>query len=216
MLPSLFALAIVFAPPPGSTTVCTACVKAHVEHLAAPALNGRRCATADEGAAAAYLVGELKAAHVAGALPGGAHLQTVELTSSKLASPASLTIGAGSALVQGKDFVGPRGLRGVSGGFVRVTDAAVLPASVSGAVVFFDGTLDRTDRPPWPRLAPRLSSPSRPKRSWNAGAIWPKPGPPPASPPPQRTTEAPSPSPCVRKRLRACAPHARNPSHAEG
>lgn len=145
---AVLALAGVLAPaaqaaPSPASAVCEACVKAHVEHLAAPALNGRRCATADEANAAAYLVGELKAAHVPGGLAGGGYLQTVGLVAPQLASPATLAIGANQPLVQGKDFVAPRGLRTVSGPLLRMASPGDPPPAVAGAMVFVDGPMDR-------------------------------------------------------------------------
>ncbi|CAN5169086.1 hypothetical protein BH09PSE2_BH09PSE2_11500 [soil metagenome] len=124
--------------PASSTTVCASCVQAHVEHLAAPELAGRRCATADEARAADYLVGEFKALGVKGALGRGGYLQTVGLSAARLAAPATLSIGDAPALVQDRDFVITRRVRPVSGPLVRVIDAKALPAGLEGTVVFLD------------------------------------------------------------------------------
>ncbi len=125
-------------PAARASTVCAACVQAHVEHLAAPELAGRRCATPDEARAADYLVGEFKALRVQGALPGGAYLQTVGLSASRLAAPAILTIGGGQPLLQDADFLLMRRAQSVAGPLVRVTDGKALPEGLSGAVVFLD------------------------------------------------------------------------------
>ena len=109
-----------------------------MEHLAAPELEGRRCATADEARAADYLVGEFKALRIKGALPGGGYLQTVGLSAGRLAAPATLTAGDGPPLVQDQDFLLMRRAQALSGPLVRVTDAKALPAGLSGAVVFLD------------------------------------------------------------------------------
>ena len=149
--PAVLALALALAaasqakPAKAAPTVCASCIEAHVRHLAAPALNGRRCASDDEARAADYLIGELKRLGVKGGLAGGGYLQTVPLRVQQPDGPARLTV-AGRTLVQGQDFELPFGLKSASGPLVRVTDAGAA-SGLTGAVVFYEPPLTISDTP---------------------------------------------------------------------
>ncbi len=91
--------------------VCVACVRAHMEFLAADALRGRGSGTADELVAATYVASELRAYGIAPAGDDDGYIQRAVLQESKLNAPPKLTIakpgssGDASALVYGKDFI---------------------------------------------------------------------------------------------------------------
>jgi len=91
--------------------LCVACVRAHMEFLAADALRGRGSGTADELVAATYVASELRAYGIAPAGDDGGYIQRAVLQESKLNAPPKLTIaklgsaGEASALVYGKDFM---------------------------------------------------------------------------------------------------------------
>lgn len=78
---------------PRAERVCASCLKAVVEHLAAPALNGRRCGSADEAEAARWLEGRMRAAGLKGGFAGGAFRQasTVSVRARPPARPETRT-----------------------------------------------------------------------------------------------------------------------------
>ena len=131
------ALLLTAAAAPPADEACAACVRAHVERLAAPDLHGRRCGTADEAAAARYLEGELKAAGVKGAWPGGTFSQAVPLQTVRYAAPPTLALTGGPTWTAGRDL-SVRGEGELEGPLLRVPDSAALPAEVRGAVVLFE------------------------------------------------------------------------------
>src|SRR5881398_3362486 len=97
------ALAAFFAAPArmaAAPAVCAACVKANMERLAGDELRGRKCASADEAAAADYIVGQLRASKVGPALPDGRYVQPVALRTPAYAAPPVLTVSSGPASVR--------------------------------------------------------------------------------------------------------------------
>src|ERR1700732_2086955 len=91
--------------------ICSACIRGHMEFLAADALRGRGSGTADELVAATYVASELRAYGIAPAGDDGGYIQRAVLQESKLNAPPKLPIakpsssGDASALVYGKDFI---------------------------------------------------------------------------------------------------------------
>jgi len=95
--------------PTSAPAVCAACVQATMERLAGDELRGRKCGSADEAAAADYIVTRLEASKVGGALPAGGYVQAVELRTPAYAAPPVATLSAGGEtlrLAQGVDMIG--------------------------------------------------------------------------------------------------------------
>lgn len=123
------------------TIVCAACVQANMQHLAGDELHGRRCGTADETAAAGYIVQQLKASHVEGALPDGGYVQPVQLSTPAYAAPPTLTIAARGGdvrLVQGDDMVLENEPPLLDAPSVRLTDVAAGLETVAGKIAIYD------------------------------------------------------------------------------
>jgi hypothetical protein len=124
-----------------ATVVCAACVQANMERLAGDDLRGRRCATADEAAAADYIVQQLKASRVQGAFADG-YLQSVQLATPTYAAPPTLTLktpGAEVRLVQGEDMALENEPPLLDAPSVRITDVAAGLEGVAGKLVIYDG-----------------------------------------------------------------------------
>jgi hypothetical protein len=125
-----------------ASVVCAACVQANMQRLAGDELRGRRCGTADEAAAADYIVQQLTASHVPGALPGGAYVQSVQLATPTYAAPPTLTLktaGAEVRLVQGEDMALENEPALLDAPSVRIADTAAGLESVAGKLVVYDG-----------------------------------------------------------------------------
>jgi hypothetical protein len=125
-----------------ATVVCVACVQANMQRLAGDELRGRRCGTADEAAAADYIVQQLKASRVQGALPGGAYVQSVQLATPTYAAPPTLTLKTPATevrLVQGDDMALENEPPLLDAPSVRITDTAAGLEGVAGKLVIYDG-----------------------------------------------------------------------------
>ena len=121
---------------PWADEVCADCVKAHMERLAGDALRGRQCGTIDEHEASLYIERELGQLGLKPAFTDGMR-QRVELETPQLSAPTLLET-AGRRWTQGADFVTLGDPAPVKGRLVRVTDPNAGPASLAGAVVFYD------------------------------------------------------------------------------
>lgn len=146
ILSGLAGLAAALAAPAvaGAETtavVCAACVQANMQRLAGDDLRGRRCGTADEAAAADYIVQQLKASQAPGAFPGGGYLQSVQLVTPTYAAPPTLTLktpGAEVRLVLGEDMALENEPPLLDAPSVRIADMATGLAGVAGKLVVYD------------------------------------------------------------------------------
>jgi aminopeptidase YwaD len=126
------------AKPP---SVCAECVKANLEHLAGDELRGRACGSADENAAARFIVDTLKRSKIAPAFAEGAYLQPVQLLTPTAAAPPALTVdkdGTHLSLLQGRDMIAFEAPAALEGPLVVVTDSKAGAEVVKGKVVVFD------------------------------------------------------------------------------
>jgi hypothetical protein len=89
------------APP--AITLCTICIRAHVEFLASDALRGRGSGTGDELIAATYAASELRAYGIEPAGADGSYLQRANLLRYKFTAAPQLKI-AGSASTPAVSF----------------------------------------------------------------------------------------------------------------
>ncbi|THD81146.1 MAG: M28 family peptidase [Phenylobacterium sp.] len=129
------------AADPGPTPVCAACVKANMERLAGDELRGRKCGSADEAAAADFIIAQLRAAKVAGAFAGGGYIQSVPLLTPTYAAPPVLEISAGGAptrLVNGQDMVLTDPPPALEAPMLRVKDPRAAGAAAVGKLVVYD------------------------------------------------------------------------------
>ena len=140
----LTAMAALAAAPAGTAaapTICADCVKSNMDRLAGDELRGRKCASADEAAAADYIVGQLRASKVGPALPGGRYIQPVELRTPAYAVPPVLTVAGGGArvrLVQGEGMIASDLPAVLDAQSLRVTDVQAATGLVAGKLVVMD------------------------------------------------------------------------------
>ena len=121
--------------------VCAACVQANMERLAGDELRGRKCGSADEAAAADYIVAQLKTSKVSGALTGGGYVQPVELHTPSYAATPTATLSSGTEtrrLVEGQDMIATDAPPMLDAPILRVTDAKAAAGSAAGKLVIFD------------------------------------------------------------------------------
>ncbi|MFL5295807.1 MAG: M28 family metallopeptidase [Phenylobacterium sp.] len=133
---------------PGSTgapkaAVCADCVRATMQTLAGDALHGRKCGSADENAAARYLADTLARQKIEGALPGGAFLQPVTLTTPTYAAPPAIAFTAPDGrvlkLTHGQEAVVADTPPELDGEVVRIADPAAPFDAIKGKVVVLEG-----------------------------------------------------------------------------
>jgi len=68
-------------------SVCSACIRAHMEFLASDALRGRGSGTADEMVAATYVASQLRAYGIAPAGDDGGYIQRAVFKQPRLTAP---------------------------------------------------------------------------------------------------------------------------------
>src|SRR5690348_14028367 len=76
--------------PPGNSSVCSACIRAHMNFLASDALRGRGSATPDELVAATYIASELQQYGVQPAAGNGQYVQKVPLVKRRFSAAPEL------------------------------------------------------------------------------------------------------------------------------
>ena len=113
-----------------------------MEALAGDALNGRKCGSPDENAAARYVADALAKAHVAGGLPDGGYLQAARLTTPTYAAPPTLTLSIGGetlTLTQGQEMVAITPPPAAEGEVLHIADPNAPLEPGQGKVVVLEG-----------------------------------------------------------------------------
>ncbi|HEV3207332.1 MAG TPA: M20/M25/M40 family metallo-hydrolase [Terriglobales bacterium] len=140
-------------------SVCSACIRAHMEFLASDALRGRGSGTADEMVAATYVASQLRAYGIAPAGDDGGYIQRAVFEQPRLTAPPQLTFVKPSANAAGeqiswtfgKEFI----VRSLSqthfSGRLRVINADEYDPGVAGSVVLILGS-------DWPKLRAKAVS----------------------------------------------------------
>ena len=130
------------APPP---SLCSACIRAHMEFLASDALRGRGSGTADELVAATYVASQLRAYGIAPAGDNGGYLQRATLQQPKFSGPPQLTFvqpGPGGEKVSwtcGKEFAALYLAQTKFSGTLHVINADEDDPEAAGAIVLILG-----------------------------------------------------------------------------